>query len=222
MYQIAKDVVDIPRRLDWLTCDHIRARLRPETCGGTPTEELTGLAAAPVQRAAVLLPLYRLNGAWHLLFIRRAAHPRDRHSGEVGFPGGRRQATDPDCVATALREAREEIGLAPEQVLLLGQFRPLLTVSEFLVTPVVGCIPWPQRLVPDSREVARIFSIPLAWLSNNAHYRIRPYPSADHPQARDVVFFDHYDDELLWGVTARITLDFLRCLMPPQPPPDLG
>jgi 8-oxo-dGTP pyrophosphatase MutT (NUDIX family) len=210
----------MPRRLDWLTCDHIHARLRPETCGGAPTEELAGLAVAPMQRAAVLLPLYRLDSAWHLLFIRRAAHPRDRHSGEVGFPGGRRQATDPDCVATALREAHEEIGLAPEQVRLLGQFRPLLTVSEFLVTPVVGCIPWPQRLVPDPREVARIFSIPLAWLSDSAHHRIRPYPSPNHPQVRDVVFFDPYDDELLWGVTARITLDFLRCLMQAPPPPE--
>jgi 8-oxo-dGTP pyrophosphatase MutT (NUDIX family) len=199
-------------RPDRLTCDRIRARLSPDPSHDRPGEELAGLAAAPVQRAAVLLPLFCLDGAWHLIYIRRAEHEQDHHSGEVGFPGGRHQATDQDCTATALREAQEEIGLPPDQVQVLGSLRPFRTLSRFLVTPVVGYIPWPQRLVPDPREVARIFSIPLAWLATHEHHRVRTYPAADHPQARDVVFFDEYDGERLWGVTARITLDFLARL----------
>jgi 8-oxo-dGTP pyrophosphatase MutT (NUDIX family) len=160
----------------------------------------------------VLLTLYRDAGAWHLLFIRRAEHPGDRHSGEVGFPGGRWQVGDGSCAATALREAEEEIGLPSSHVDLLGELRPLRTVSQYLVTPVVGCIPWPQTLRPEPREVARIFSIPLAWLVGPAHHRIRTYPTPGHPEARDLIFFDDFDGESLWGVSARITLDLIAHL----------
>ena len=95
---------------------------------------------------------------------------------------------------------------------LLGELRPLRTVSQFLVTPVVGCIPWPQALRPDPREVARIFSIPLTWLLGPERHRVRVYPAPDHPEAREVIFFDEFDGERLWGVSARITLDLLTCL----------
>ncbi len=205
---------------DRLTSDLIRQRLSPRGCRGAARVERAGAEPAdaanrPVQRAGVLLPLYQLDGAWHLIFIRRAEHQQDRHSGEVGFPGGCRQVSDPDCTATALREAREEIGLAPNAVQILGELRPLHTVSHFLVTPVVGCVAWPQPLRPDPREVSRIFSIPLAWLADHAHHQVRTYPAAGHPEARDLIFFDEYDGELLWGVTARITLDFLACLTAP-------
>ena len=203
-----------------LTCERIRQRLGPHACHVHPHSELGGAlpigpASAAAQRAAVLLPLFCLDGAWHLVFIRRAEHEQDRHSGQVGFPGGRWQDSDPNCIATALREAEEEISLPSDQVEVLGALRPMHTVSEFLVTPVVGHIPWPQALQPDPREVSRIFSIPLAWLGNPGHHRVRPYPALGHPQVRDVIFFDEYEGELLWGVTARITLDFIASLMGP-------
>lgn len=201
-----------------LSCERIRQRLSPAPGQDRPRSELGRAApdgAATAQRAAVLLPLYRQEGAWHLVFIRRAEHDQDRHSGQVGFPGGRWQDSDPDCIATALREAEEEINLPPDQVQVLGALRPMHTVSQFLVTPVVGHIPWPQPLQPDPREVARIFSIPLAWLGTPGHHRVRPYPAPDHPEVREVIFFDEYDGERLWGVTARITLDFIEALMVP-------
>jgi 8-oxo-dGTP pyrophosphatase MutT (NUDIX family) len=163
----------------------------------------------------VLLTLYRHAGAWHLIFIRRAEHKGDRHSGEVGFPGGRWESGDPSCADTALREAEEEIGLRKSQVDLLGELRPLKTVSKYLVTPVVGCVPWPQALRPQPREVARIFSIPLAWLAGPERRRILTYPAPGHPEARDLIFFDEFDGELLWGISARITLDLITCLTQP-------
>lgn len=213
--------------IDRLTCDLIRQRLSLRGCRGAVRSELDRPAAAPARRAAVLLPLYWLDAGsedargpasapgWQLLFIRRAEHEQDRHSGEVGFPGGHWEPADPCCAATALREAQEEIGLDPERVRLLGELRPLRTVTRFLVTPVVGQIPWPQPLRPDPREVSRIFSIPLAWLCDPDHHRIRTYPAPDHPEARDLVFFDEYDGERLWGVSARIALDLLACLADP-------
>jgi 8-oxo-dGTP pyrophosphatase MutT (NUDIX family) len=198
--------------LEDLTDELIRARLHPDRCGSTPHLEAPGSGQADAARAAVLLPLYRRDDAWHLVFIRRAEHPGDPHSGQVAFPGGRREPGDANSIATALREAHEEIGLPPTAVRVLGALPPMHTVSRFLVVPVVGEIDWPQALYPDPSEVARIFSIPLVWLARPGHHRVRPYPDPTHPQVRDVVFFDPYDGEHLWGVTARITLDFLMCL----------
>jgi 8-oxo-dGTP pyrophosphatase MutT (NUDIX family) len=202
--------------IDRLDCALIRERLALAFEQGEPGAELElpphRLAGEPMQRAAVLLPLYRRDGSWHLVFIRRAEHEQDRHSGEVGFPGGRWQPGDPSCVATALREAEEEIGLPAAQVALLGELRPFRTVSRYLVTPVVGCFDWPQPLKPDPREVSRIFSIPLSWLGTPGRHRVQVYPAPDHPEARDVIFFEEYDGERLWGITARIALDFLACL----------
>jgi 8-oxo-dGTP pyrophosphatase MutT (NUDIX family) len=191
---------------------HVAQRLEAERCRSAPAAECERLVPSDLREAAVLLPLYRYGGRWRLLYIRRAEHEHDHHSGEVGFPGGRSEAGDADAVATALREAQEEIALPPAAVSVLGQMRTLSTVSRYLVTPVVGTLDWPQTLVPQPQEVARIFSIPLDWLRDPDHHRRRIWPAPDHPQAREVIFFDEYDGEQLWGITARITLDFLRCI----------
>ena len=186
--------------------------------------------AEPPRPAAVLLPLLRSGpwrepdpgpdravaslSVWHLLFIRRAEHPHDRHSGEVAFPGGRVDPHDPDPVATALREAEEEIGLDPGQVEVLGQLPAFHTVSGYRVTPVVGLIPWPLALRPDPTEVAEIFTLPLDWLREPRHRHTRLWPHPSHPHAREVIFYQERDGQRLWGVTAWITVDFLGCLEP--------
>ena len=184
----------------------------------------------PPRPAAVLLPLLRLGtrqtpkpvadpveaspSPWHLLFIRRAEHPHDRHSGEVAFPGGRVDPQDPDPVATALREAEEEIGLDPGQVEILGQLPAFHTVSGYRVTPVVGLIPWPLALRPDPTEVAEVFTLPLDWLREPGHRHTRLWPHPAHPEAREIIFYQERDGRRLWGVSAWITVDFLGCLEP--------
>lgn len=199
-------------RPNHLTASEIAGRLRSEHCAERYREELPGYASGSPWPAAVLVPLLRQGQEWHLLYIRRTEHAGDRHSGEVAFPGGRREPGDADAVATALREAREEVGLDPGCVQLLGSLRPLHTVSGYLVTPVVGQIPWPLRLRPDPAEVAHVFSLPLAWLCEPANRHAHIWPSPDHPQAREVIFYDECDGERLWGISARITMDFLSCL----------
>lgn len=187
-------------------------RLDAEHCRATPAAECEHLPVAELHEAAVLLPLYRDGDDWRLIYIRRAEHEHDRHSGEVGFPGGRTQHGDADATATALREAEEEIALPAAAVRVLGRMRPFRTVSCYLVTPVVGVLDWPQPLTPEPREVSRIFSIPLGWLQEPDNHEVRIWPAPDHPEAREVIFFDEYDGEQLWGVSARITLDFIGCL----------
>lgn len=164
--------------------------------------------------AAVLVPLLRDSGEWHALFTRRnSALPE--HSGQVAFPGGRADPQDASAEFTALREAFEEIGLKPQHVRLLGRLQAYRTITNYLVTPIVGTLPWPYPLRPATAEVSRVFTIPLAWLADDRNYEERrrelpaPFGSAG------VIYFQPYDDEVLWGASARIVLDLLKALKTP-------
>jgi 8-oxo-dGTP pyrophosphatase MutT (NUDIX family) len=161
--------------------------------------------------AAVLIPMFRKEDDWHLLYILRAKVEGDMHSAQVAFPGGRLDPGETTAQQAALREANEEVGLQAGDVRLLGHLEDFITISNYQVTPVVGVIPWPVDLHPDEREVQRIFTVPLNWLAeeDNREERERISPNG---QSLQVVYFKHYDKELLWGVTARITLNFLEAL----------
>ena len=196
--------------LDSLSLDEIRTRLhaQADTTYDVPPELLSDDA----REAAVLVPLLRIDNAWHLLYIRRTSFEGDRHSGQVAFAGGKRDDIDDSLLATALREAEEEVGLAPADVEVLGYINHHHTISEFQVRPYVATIPRPYNLNPDGVEVARIFSIPLQWLADDANYRTehRQHPQSQRPWP--VVYYDRYDGELLWGATARMTLSLLDVL----------
>jgi 8-oxo-dGTP pyrophosphatase MutT (NUDIX family) len=163
-----------------------------------------------LRKAAVLIPLLCHGDRWHILFIRRTETVQD-HKGQVSFPGGAYEPEDADMQATALRETWEEIGIPPAEVNLLGTLPVFNTISSFAITPVVGQIPWPYPLKPEPAEVSRVFTIPIEWLAGPAHWSEKPYVRPNGRQEK-VIFFDHYDGELLWGITARITLDFLKLL----------
>jgi len=168
----------------------------------------------PMREAAVLVPLVHANGEWHLLFIRRASNERDRHSGQVAFPGGACEPGDADASTTALREAREEIGLDPDRVTLLGELPPYITISRYRVTPVVGRIRWPSPLRLQTSEVARAFLIPLAWLRRRENMTLRARKEMDPHSARrhPIIVFEPWDGETLWGATARMTVNFIKAI----------
>ena len=196
--------------LDRLSVDAIRARLHAQnsTTYDVPPELLSDDA----REAAVLVPLARIEGAWHILYIRRAHIDSDRHSGQVAFAGGKREEGDESLLATALREAWEEVGIAAADVEVLGYINHHHTISEFQVRPYVGVMPWPYRLVLDEDEVARAFTIPLNWLAQKSNYRTE---ERRHPESRrpwPVVYYDLYDGEMLWGATARMTLSLIDVL----------
>ena len=196
--------------LDSLSIDEIRARLhaQAETTYDVPPELLSDDA----REAAVLVPLLRIDEAWHILYIRRTSFEGDRHSGQVAFAGGKREDADESLLTTALREAEEEVGLVAGDVEVLGYINHHHTISEFQVRPYVATIPWPYDLQADGVEVARIFTIPLRWLADEANYRTehRRHPQSQRPWP--VVYYERYDDELLWGATARMTLSLLEVL----------
>ena len=196
--------------LDDLSAEDIRQRLHAQraTTYDVPPE----LLSADVREAAVLVPFLRIEDAWHILYIRRANYPGDRHSGQVAFAGGKRDDVDDDLLSTALREAEEEVGIAASDVDVLGYINHHHTISEFQVRPYVGVMPWPYGLKLDEIEVARAFTIPLNWLAQTSNYRTeeRQHPESKRPWP--VVYYDLYDGELLWGATARMTLSLIEVL----------
>ena len=163
------------------------------------------------REAGVLMPLVRYHDAWHVLMIRRTASERDYHSGQVAFPGGKKEHSDQTLIETALREAHEEIGLPPQEVTILGQLPSHYSISAYRITPVVGVVNWPYNLVLAPDEVARAFTIPLEWLArpDNHEFRLRTLPSG---HTVPIAYFSVYDDELLWGATAKMVLGLIHTL----------
>ena len=195
--------------LNQLSLEQIRQLLTRET---TATHDIPRLwQEDECLPAAVLIPFLRDQDEWRLLFIRRASHEQDHHSGQVAFAGGKYEAEDGSLHQTALREAQEEIGVQPQHVTILGQLGYHHSISRFRITPVVGYMPWPYDLELDRQEVARVFTIPLAWLADPGHHRIEQVYREGFGSV-PVVYFDEYDGELLWGATARMTLSLLSVL----------
>jgi len=164
------------------------------------------------RQAAVLIPLFSSGGEWHILLTRRTDSVQD-HKGQVAFPGGSTENEDASPENTALRETFEEIGLKASDVRILGRLDALITGTGYLITPVVGVIPWPYPFIISNDEVSRIFSIPLRWLADPDHYEERIfYRSENDPVPHLVIFFDQYEGEILWGVSARISVNLLIAL----------
>jgi 8-oxo-dGTP pyrophosphatase MutT (NUDIX family) len=162
---------------------------------------------ARLKCAAVLIPLVWHDNEWHLLFTRRTDKV-ESHKGQVSFPGGACDEGETTPEQTALREADEEIGLNPDNVRVLGRIANMITITYFRVTPVVGVINWPTVFRVGEHEVARVFTIPLAWLANPINRWEFTMPGRN----RTLIAYHPYDGELLWGATARMTVDFLKVL----------
>lgn len=120
--------------------------------------------------AAVLVPLVQRADGLHVLLTQRTDHLRS-HAGQISFPGGRAEPEDDGAAGTALREAQEEVGLAPQWVDIIGQLPVYTTVTRYVVTPVVALVQPHATLVLDSFEVAEAFEVPLSFLMNPAHHR---------------------------------------------------
>lgn len=193
----------------------LRTRLHPVTAADALVDVLEG-ERPEARRAAVLIPLFAQEDQTHVALIRRAATLR-AHSGEIAFPGGAYDALDESLVATALREAAEEIGLVPERVEVLGLLQPVFTVvSNFFILPVVATLPLgPGPLALQTSEVAEVLLLPLHALAD---------PQITHTEvwtrdgvARPVHFYD-YGSLRIWGATGRILNALLHLLAAPPLP----
>lgn len=177
---------------------------------------MTERSPSSATRAAVLVPLTSSAGEPHVVFIQRA-HDAPVHAGDIAFPGGRYEpGRDDSLLATALREAEEEIGLHPSDVELLHALPEVRTMSSnFLIAPFVGRIAPQRAFTPDPREVAAVLMLPLRALrADAARQRIRRRLATGVEVEVDAFVVETHT---IWGATYRITAELLRVLAAGSP-----
>ena len=156
---------------------------------------MPGMAQRP---AAVLCGLVKRAGGLHVVLTRRAAH-LNQHAGQIAFPGGKVDESDPSPRATALREANEEIGLGEDMVEIVGMLDQYLTSTGFRVTPFVGVIDPRWQPFPDPNEVEEVFEAPLDFLMDPAN-RVRHHH--DRWATRSYYYAMPWGEYYIWGATA--------------------
>jgi 8-oxo-dGTP pyrophosphatase MutT (NUDIX family) len=159
----------------------------------------------PFSHAAVLVPLFQKDGDCHLLFTKRSEEVK-YHKGEISFPGGVVDEQDRELIHTALREAREEIGLKESDVQIIGILDDIVTITEFIVTPIVGLFPYPYPFKVNEVEIAELIEVPLASLLKKDSFSEREIFRGGE---REIVYAYQYGKHIIWGATARILKQFL-------------
>jgi len=187
----------------------LRERLsRPAPAQAVYGDDGSGRQELGVTPAAVLVPIIAHAEGLTVLFTQRTTSLRS-HSGQVSFPGGRAEQGDASPEHTALREAEEEIGLPAARVEVLARMPEYFTRTGFRVTPVVGVVQPPLELVPDAREVAEVFEVPLGYLLDPANHQ-RASREIGGRTAHFYVIEHH--GRTIWGATAGMLINLYRML----------
>ncbi|MBV7380053.1 CoA pyrophosphatase [Maritimibacter sp. DP4N28-5] len=151
--------------------------------------------------AGVLVPFYRdTRGGLSLILTQRSSALK-HHPGQIAFPGGKVDPVDTDEIAAAMREADEEIGLAPDNVEIIGTLPPHETITAFNVTPVVGLVREPFVWRPERGEVAEIFSVPFDHVMNPERYVVE---GRYYRGVKRHYFTVPWGPYYIWGATARM------------------
>jgi 8-oxo-dGTP pyrophosphatase MutT (NUDIX family) len=159
-------------------------------------EKITG---KDLKASAVLIPIFCDQGQYHILFTERS-DAVVFHKGQVCFPGGRHEPSDSSLLQTAMREAEKEISLKATDIEILGELDDIVTfTSNYVISPFVAFIPHPYPLKADAREIKGIFSVPLAFLMDEANFQPDSYAY-------------EYEGHIIWGATARILRQFVDLL----------
>ena len=178
---------------------------------------IQGLAAFPSRpfegeyrvRAAVLMGIAEREAGPSFLLTRRT-NTVSTHKGQVSFPGGQREQGDRSLEQTALRETFEELGIRSQHIEIAGRLNDYLAVTHSRVTPFAGFIHGSPDITPCAEEVARVFWVPLR-LFLEAEPRIEIWERLG--KSVPVHFYD-YENEVIWGLTARMITDFLDAIGP--------
>jgi 8-oxo-dGTP pyrophosphatase MutT (NUDIX family) len=155
----------------------------------------------PHRRAAVLVPFF-VSGGIPCLMLTKRTEDVEHHKGQISFPGGRHEAQDPDLLATAMRETREEIGIPPDAIDVWGRLDEVETVvSGFAITPFVGFLPSPVDAHPNPAEIEAVVAAPFRFFMDPTNLRVERVMRDGREY--DLLYYD-YAPHVIWGVTARI------------------
>jgi 8-oxo-dGTP pyrophosphatase MutT (NUDIX family) len=198
------------------TPDEVRARLGPRLLAPDAAFNAPGFKfgfgreerfldvaehGAAFRPAAVLVALITHEGQITVLLTERNADLLD-HGGQISFPGGRVEDGDSGAVATALREAEEEVGLGADGVSVLGALETYGTISNYRVTPIVALAP-PFETVPQAKEVANVFEVPFSFILDPANHRFMERGLDGRSRATYAI---PYGEWFIFGFTARILI----------------
>jgi 8-oxo-dGTP pyrophosphatase MutT (NUDIX family) len=181
------------------TIEHIRTSL----ASLHPRELSNGFR----REAAVLIPVFRENGTFHLLLTRRTEDV-ETHKGQISFPGGMREGEEP-FLETALRETFEEVGIESSSIEPLGRFHDYVSITRFRVTTFVGFIRAPFETKRQVNEVAEILHVPFDIFLDPGNPLIRKQTV---PGRELDVYTYPYGTHQIWGLTARIIKDLFDTL----------
>lgn len=159
--------------------------------------------------AAVAVILVKENADWHFVFIERAHNPKDMHSGQIAFPGGRVEHSDQTLIATALRESQEETGIICQDDAILGLMPLQTSRNGYQVRPIVAVCEWPQTLQIQTSEVASVFTIPTQWFLQEQNWDSAT--TLGFPENATVVY-KPYKQHRVWGMTAKIVQQLLAII----------
>jgi 8-oxo-dGTP pyrophosphatase MutT (NUDIX family) len=162
-----------------------------------------GLQLPPgrVLRPAGVLIAVRTGPSGAELILTKRSSRLKHHPGQIAFPGGKVDPCDDGPIGAALRESWEEVGLPQDRVTVLGTLPQHETVTGFLVTPVLGVVSGDFTPVPEAGEVEEVFTVPLAYVTAPANFRIeRRRWRGEWRRYYAVPYGPYY----IWGATARI------------------
>lgn len=162
-----------------------------------------------VQVAAVLILLYPDKGSIYTVFIQRPEY-NGVHGGQISFPGGRKEPSDENIIQTATREAKEEIGVDPGKISVIGTLNPLfIPVSNMLVTPVVGWTEKKPVFNNQPEEVVFLFEADIKELLDPSIVKTKPVEIGG--EMVEIKYFD-YEGNVIWGATAMILHELLTII----------
>jgi 8-oxo-dGTP pyrophosphatase MutT (NUDIX family) len=200
-----------PVRGDALRPDALRSRFAQPPAWEPEVWSERKFAERQPALASVLVPVVMRERPMVLL-TERTTH-LSTHSGQVAFPGGKRDATDVDAADTALREAHEEVGLERGLAEVIGQMPTYTTGTQFIITPVVALVRPDYRLAINEFEVADAFEVPLDFLMNPAHHRRHVFEWAGaRREWFSIPYMDGTTERFIWGATAAMLRNFYRFL----------
>lgn len=194
-----------------MTYDEAVGNLKKKLAGYRPIK----LPTAEMIPAAVMILLTNIGNIPHLLLTKRTELV-EHHKGQVSFPGGTRDPEDRDLLQTALRETREEIGVEPGQIEVVGALDDFPTVTNFLISPYAGLLSKPPDFRLSRDEVAEVLQVPLSFFLTDTHFEIKKWKYEGETYD---VFFYYFNHHVIWGATAFIMNRFIEIIFGYNPAP---